>query len=249
MSEEQAPTLSEVFSGSSEADSVIIDEDQAPVVDETVEPVEEEAKAETEAEAAPTAEPQDTKEATVPLAALMDERTKRQAIELQLKAQAQAPVEKPDAYVTPDEAIQYGQNEIRTEFNERFLNMSEAQARSRHSEDFDQMSDVFFSEMATANPVLGQQAMQAPDPYEFVYQQAKTHIEFKGVNSVDDLKAKLEVELRAKLEAEYAEKAKNSVDQAINSALPPSLSTATATGGNTAPVWGGPPSLDSILKP
>ena len=243
--------LSEVLA--SEADNSIIAE-PAEVVPETDtgEPV-----PEVDPEAAPPAEEtkpevksEDTlqKQLRASIAQANDERGKRQALQGQLeqfKAQQQQ-VEKPDAFVNPDEAIDYGVNAVSAAFNDRLLNLSESQARGRH-DDFDAMKETFFNEVVVQNPVLGQQAMQAPDPYEFVYQQAKTHNEFSGISSMDEYKVKVETEMRVKLEAEYAEKAKDATNQAINNALPQSLSTATATGGNQTPTWAGPTSLNDIL--
>jgi len=248
MSEEDQTPLSEVFSDSSEANDVIVDDVEETTATAEPEQVEDEPKAEETVEevAAPTAETVDnTKEANAFKAMALDERTKRQALESQL-ASLQKPVETPDAFVNPDEAIAHGDNTIRHEFNERFLNMSESQARSRH-DDFDSMNDVFFNEMAATNPDLINQANKAPDPYEFVYQQAKTHNEFKGVNSVDDLRSKIEVEIRAKLEAEYADKANVATEKAISNALPQSLSNTTAKGGNTQPEWEGAMPLNKIF--
>ncbi len=221
--------LSEVLS--SEADQVIIDADQ-PIPEaetdtsqesqqatETVETSETAETPETQ-EAAPTAETtQSNPEMKGIMSAMMDERSKRQALEAQIKTMQADQVEKPDAFVNPDEAIQFGNDELRNDFNNKFLNMSESQARSRHGDDFDTMKDLFFNEMAIDNPALAQQAQNAPDPFEFIYQQAKTHNEFKGINSMDDYKAKVKAELRVELEAEYADKAINATNDAINSAL------------------------------
>jgi predicted RNase H-like nuclease (RuvC/YqgF family) len=142
--------LSEVFS--TEADTKIVEEqpekatEQEPVTDEQPN---EEAQAESEAEAAPSAEdkPKDVSSEIDQLrnelnafkTKAMDERNKRQDLQRQLEQ------EKPDAYVEPDKAIDYGINGLKTEFENRFLNMSEFNARSRHSEDFDDMAEVFFN--------------------------------------------------------------------------------------------------------
>jgi len=249
MSEEDHTPLSEVFADSSEANDVIVDDVEETTATAEPEQVDEEVAADETVEevAAPTAETQDaSKEANAFKAMALDERAKRQALQSQLD-NLQKPVETPDAFVNPDEAIAHGDNNIRYEFNERLLNMSEAQAKLRH-EDFEDMKTVFFDEMAASNPDLMTQANAQPDPYEFVYQQAKTHNEFKGVNSVDDLKAKIEVELRAKLEAEYAEKANAATEKAISNALPQSLSNTTAKGGNTQPEWGGVTPLSKIFS-
>jgi hypothetical protein len=169
----------------------------------------------------------------------LDEVRKRQELERQ-----QA---KPDAYAEPDKAIDFSVNQLKSDFDNRFLNLSEYNARSRHSEDFDAMTETFFNEMVQQSPALHQQALTHPDPYEFIYQQAKTYTEFKGVSSVSDLKAKLEAEIRAKVEAEYAEKQKELTEAAIRKAIPQTLATKTAAAGKVDS-YNGPTPLSEILK-
>ncbi|MEE8208849.1 MAG: hypothetical protein V3T88_07870 [Nitrosomonadaceae bacterium] len=241
--------LSEVLS--SEADQVIVDEQVEP--EQTQEP---EATETVEKDAAPTAEETTQNEVSevdklrteinAYKTKAYDEKGKRQALQSQLEGINKAQVKKPDAFVNPDDAITYGNNELRTEFNNRFWNMSESQARGRY-DDFDAMKDMFLNEMVIDNPLLGQQAVQADDPFDFIYQQAKTHNELKDVGSLSDYRTKIENEMRAKFEAEYAGKAADATEQAISNALPGTLSTATATGGNQTPTWAGPTSLNSIL--
>ena len=88
--------------------------------------------------------------------------------------------------------------------------------------------------------------MQAPDPAEFAYRTGKNYMELQQAGNIDALRAKIESEVRMKLEAEM--KAKDEARKAELAAIPPSLSNAQSAPGNKA-VWGGPPSLDNILKP
>lgn len=252
-----ATPLSEVFS--TEADEKILE----PVVEAAAETavevssddvtVDSEVAAVTEEQAAPTAvEQAEVNPEVVQLRAelnafktkALDEVGKRQALEAQIK---QAPVEKPDAYVEPDKAIDFGINELKSDFDNKFLNLSEFNARGRHADDFDQMTETFFTDLAVQNPSLQQQALQHPDPYEFIYQQAKNHNEFKDIGSVDDLRAKIEAETRTKVEAEFAEKQKVSTEKAITDSIPRTLSTATAAGGNKAASYAGPTPLNKIF--
>jgi len=220
--------LDEMFE--SEADNLIVDEVEQV---EQVETAEEET-----APAAETSEQPDidnsgndsvAKQIEAFKSAALSERKKRQALEDQVRSM-QEPVEKPDAYMAPDEAIEHANKQLSNDFTARLLNMSESQARLRHA-DFDEMNDVF-SNLSADNPHLGQQALNAPDPYEFVYQEAKKHSEFSQIGSVSDYKAKIEAEIRAKIEAEANEKAKIEAENAINAALPQSLADSTAIGGN-----------------
>jgi len=223
-----------------------------PVVEEStvdtseVKATDENQEVETE-QAAPTAETSeayDTKteieklrsEVSAFKAKALDEVRKRQALEQAQQQQA----ETPDAYVEPDKAIAFTAQQLQSQMDNRFYDMSEMMARQQHGEDFDQMVDVFFNEMVSSNPLLQQQALQQQHPYEFIYQQAKTHSEFKGVNSVDDLKSKIEAEVRAKVEAEMADKLKAQTEEAITKSIPGTLSTATAAAGTGSTKWAGP---------
>jgi len=158
----------------------------------------------------------------------LDEVNKRQAM--------QQPVERPDAYVEPDKAIEFEINEMRKESDTRFLGLSESNARLRHT-DFEDMQTLF-GQMAENNPVLAQQAIAQADPHEWLYQQAKHHNEFKDVSSIDDLKVKMKAEAKAEFEAEHAKQQNAATEQAITDAIPNSLATATAAGGVTTPMVG-----------
>lgn len=169
----------------------------------------------------------------------LDEVNKRQDLQ---KAQ----VEKPDAYVEPDNAIQFAVDQVEQKFEARFLNLTEAGARSRH-DDFDEMKDLFINEMANDNPVLAQQALAQQDPHEWIYQQAKHHNEFKDVTSMDDLKAKIEADIEAKYAAKYAEDKNAITEKAITDSIPGSLATSTAAGGNQGKPYSGPMPFDKIF--
>ena len=184
-----------------------------------------------------------TKQVNAFKAKALDEVSKRQALENQMQA-AQQQEEAPDAFVEPDAAIQHAVNQVQQRNDDRFLNFSEEVTRKNH-EDYDEIKEVFL-EMANENPLLAQQAMAQPMPHEWLYQQAKTHNEFKDISSVDDLRAKIEAETRAKIEAEYAEKQKTVTEKAITDAIPNSLASSTAAGGNTTPIVGQAP-LDKIF--
>ena len=236
------------------------------IEEEAVEPVEVEQTTEVtaEAEAEPTVETEETQE-TAPtaeevkpseptelelvqrqlnaaIAKANDEKSKRQALQQQLQPKEEAP----DPYVEPDKAIEFAQQQAISQSDARFLNYAFENAKDKW-DDFLEMQDVFFDEMAVNNPSLVQQAQQMPDPYKFIYNQAKTHSEFKGIGSVDDLRSKIETEVRAKLELEYAEKQKQAAEAAITNSIPGTLSKATAAGGATKETWSGPASLDQIL--
>jgi hypothetical protein len=101
--------------------------------------------------------------------------------------------------------------------------------------------------MVKDNPMLQQQAMQHPDPYEFIYQRAKQHAEFKDIGSIDDYKKNLEAQIRAEVEAEMQGKLKEQTEELISKSIPNTLSTATAAAGSRNKGYAGPTPLDKIL--
>ena len=216
------------------------------VVAQTEEPTGETTEATAEVEAAPPAEEQPydakseveqlKKQLHASIAQANDERSKRQALQ-------QQQVEVPDAYVEPDKAIEFATQQAVSQADQRFLNYAFENAKDKW-DDFLEMQDVFFDEVAAQNPALVQQAQQQPDPYKFIYQQAKKHSEFKGIESVDDLRSKIEAEVRAQIAAESGNKEKAAVEKAINDAIPTTLSKSTAAGGNTSKAWSPTPTSE-----
>lgn len=187
-------------------------------------------KAEAEASAPPA---EDAERNVVPVAALKDERAKRQKAEAeasrvlaemeaikreiaalrnqppaQSQPQAQQPeAPAPDFWTDPDAyfAHRLGEHErkIRADVINRHLGFSEAAARARH-QDFDAALNEF-AEAMRANPMLREQMVNAPDPGEFVYQVGKRAMSVKPMLAdPEGYRRQIEAELRAKLEAEYA---------------------------------------------
>lgn len=246
--------LSDVFNSAEPAPEV-------PEVPEVAEPVIEEALTGDTPEPAEII-PDETPEATPPVAETpqddpvsgqikafqakaLDETRKRQALEEQLK-QYQNPVEVPDAFAEPDKAIQHATKELEQKFENRFLNMSEVNARARH-EDFDAIKDVFFNEMLSENPALQQQALSNADPYGFIYKSAKNYVDLKDIGDIDSWKSQKEAEIRAQVESEYAGKVKAAAEKVITGAIPATLSNATAAGGNVNQGYTGPVPLDKVF--
>jgi hypothetical protein len=184
------------------------------------------------------------------LATAQEERRKRQDLERrmsELEAARQQPQgEKKTFWDDPEAALQNFQNQLHQQTNkvatETRLQTTEMLARSRYN-DFDEKVQGF-SELMENTPGLYQQWIAAPDPAEFAYKTAKTHMELKRVGDIDNLRSSIEKELRAKLEQEMVEK-ERARKQEIDS-LPRSLSD-VGTGQPSRPVWNGPPTLDDIL--
>lgn len=186
------------------------------------------------------------------LKGMQEERSKRQELERRLAAiEAAKPTEPektfyddPDgALAKRDEAFNKQLADMRAEMTTNRLSTAELMARRSHP-DFDEKIEVF-GELLKQTPGLYQQWLSAPDPAEFAYGLGKTHIELKEAGGIPQLREKIEKETRLKLEAEL--KAKAEALEKERAALPPSLSDARSKGTNKIS-WGGPPSMDNILK-
>ena len=213
-----------------------------PVKETKLEPVKEEPKIEPKV---PVEELTAKERAAFAKAA--DETRKRQALEREL-AQIRSKPEPPKPFFDdPDGTINQLRAEIQQASTRTRLDTSEFIAKSRHP-DFVEKYNVF-NELIQETPYLLGQMMNHPDPGEFVYQTAKTHQSLKEAGGMDALRQKMEQEIeakvRAKLEAELKDKAVALGKE--RAALPGSLSDASSKGVNR-PTWGGPTSLDNILK-
>ena len=178
-----------------------------------------------------------------------DETRKRQALERQLEELKKDPP-KP-FFEDPDGALARQKKELEDKINYSILSTkiqtSESIARSRYP-DYDEKFNIF-NELVITSPHLAEQAFQAPDPAEFAYKTAKTHKDLQDAGGVDKLKEKMEADLRTKIRAEIEAELKTRKEalEKERESLPGSLSDTPSKGVNR-PVWGGPTSLDSILK-
>ena len=193
--------------------------------------------------AAPTQELNDKEKAF--LKGMQEERTKRQELERRLAAiEAAKPAEPVKTFWDdPEAALAKQRQDITAATTKTRLDTAEAIARIRHT-DYDEKYQVLV-ELLNSTPGLYQQVVAAPDPAEYGYGIAKSHMEIKDAGGVDELRAKIEKEVRLKIETELKEKAEALKKE--QEALPSSLSDARSKGTNK-PVWNGPPSFDSILK-
>ena len=184
--------------------------------------------------------------------AMLEERGKRQDIERRVAAIESA---KPAAttepaktfWDDPEGALAKHQADQRREAINTRLQMAEMFARKSHP-DFDEKIEVF-GKILQQTPGLHAQWIAAPDPAEFAYNLGKNHMELEQAGSIEEMRAKIERETAARVRTEVEAELKAKADALAKerAALPPSLSEARSTGVNK-PVWGGPPSLDEILK-
>lgn len=197
-----------------------------------------------EPSATPAPEP-----ATVPRAALEDERRKRQAeasraqyLEAQLQQfQRQQPAEQPAGFWDdPDARLeQFGESLIQRWEQRQIVNKanaSEAAAKAKY-EDYDEVIQEFHR-AAAENPRLAAEMFTAPDPAEYAYRKAKSARDLAEVGSLEELEAKI----RAKVEAEIRASAPSIT-------APQTTANQRSVGTRSGPVWTGPKALGELLPP
>lgn len=182
--------------------------------------------------------------------AVKDEREKRQALERQLaelqqqiQAQQNPPAPPPSIWEDEQGAFNHFGGQIVSQavqqatMNAR-LDMSEMMVRQQNP-DFDDMKARFL-QMAEANPMLRQQALSDPHPWNKAYTIAKNAAAMESLGSfdVDALKAKIRDELMAEMQAQPAPRP----------AVPPTLTGERNVGARSGPAWAGPASLSDLLR-
>jgi hypothetical protein len=154
---------------------------------------------------------------TIPISAVLDERSKRQDAERRakeyedkLKAFEEKQTKRPDLFEDPDgwaKSVEESANkriqEAENKNTARFLGLCEQQARSKY-QDYNEKLDIF-GKLIQQEPTLRDRMLSAPDPAEYVYRTAKQYQELQGFESVDKLREKIREEERAKLLAENAQ--------------------------------------------
>ena len=155
-----------------------------------------------------------------PIAALVDERHKRQLAEqryaeLEARIAQQEAAPAVDVIEDPEGAYAALKAEFRNELWKTKAALSIASAKRLYT-DFAE-KEATFVEMATANPYLAQQMQASDDPAEFAYQAARKAGEFAEMQDVDVYRAKIEAEVRAKIAAETKSSGENqsSLDSAL----------------------------------
>ena len=205
--------------------------------------------------------PSEQEQSHIPVAALKDERQKRQEAEqrlqqyeeyfrqLQQAGQSQQQEELPDPVSDPYAYAQWLSNAVSQQVMQQvqqtgnqYMGMTRAQvsemmARSRH-DDYDQMLGVF-AEAINENPFLAQQAAQHPDPATFAYNAAKQWQQAKQFGSQAPVtREQIEAEMRQKIMAEL---------NMPKPQVPTTLASEQSKGSRGGPEWSGPPSLKEIL--
>lgn len=210
--------------------------------------------------AVPPAAPQDAD--FVPVAALKDERKKRQESERLAKeyadklsayekatsqAPAPPPPQRPDLFENPDGALDFVQQQFQRDLDRRILNMSVAAAKRAFPDYAD--AEAAFVEAVHANPRLYDQMMADEDPAGFAYRvgsQVKVLREVGADPSAyrEKVRREVEAEMQSKWETEQPLRRADP-----RSSIPPSLAGGRDSSGRFAPAWSGPASLKDILAP
>ena len=184
------------------------------------------------------------------LRATEEERRKRQDLERRL-AELEKPkektVEKKSFWDEPDARLKATEDNVEQRLSQKELNIilrtSEMIARSKYK-DFDEKIEEFAA-VLQKTPGLHAQWIASQDPAEFAYRTGEKTKLLKDAGSIDEYKAKLEVELRQKLEAEY--KAKEEEFNKKRAELPGSLSEVKGVAKQQRSVFTGPTPLDAVL--
>jgi hypothetical protein len=197
----------------------------------------------------------------IPIAALRDERSKRQALEgevaqmrqmlerFQQTQQQPAPVQDqgpPDRWEDPEGYDQWLVSRAAAAAREEAINAYNYQrietAAAQFRVDKPDYADVVavFGQMTQTNPGLIQQMQSAPNPAEFAYNTAKLELEIREHGSIDAL-------VEARLKAREAQ-ALQSVQTQLPQSLPPTISNDRSVGSRSGPAWTGPRPIGDILS-
>lgn len=225
--------------------------DAAPVVEETSETVGTGATEETQAEVTPTSETQE--QGHIPIAALKDERAKRQALEDQSR-QLQERLQQYEAFFAQQQGGQQHQEDpdpiefinqqvmarMMPQIEMQMLTMkveqTEAFARQKW-QDYDEKVELF-KEAAAANPYLVEELKRSPNPAEYAYNAAQKMHEARTYGTATPTREQVEAEIREKIMAEIGMQKPQA---------PTSLVNTQSRGSRGGPAWAGPASMDQIL--
>lgn len=214
---------------------------------------------EAEAQPEPVTPPvQEVEAGHIPIAALKDERAKRQQLEQQLQqyeayiqqiAAQQQPQEMPDPITDPYGHAEWLAQQVRAQVMQEVqqasqhqnslsrVEVSEMLARQKF-DDYDAQVEVF-KQAAQENPFLINELQRAPDPASYAYQAAKRYQEAKQYGSATPSREQMEAEIRAKIMAEIGVQ---------RPTAPNTLANERSVGARSGPTWSGPTAIGDILS-
>ena len=194
--------------------------------------------------AEPASDPGENK--TVPLAALEDERRKRQELESRMAAfeEKQRQAERPDPEIDPEGAAAFDTQES----YRWFVGALQEQMRMQFH-DYDEVEQVF-NEEAAKNLGLAQQLYQSANPAVFAY---KEGLRLKQVRDMGENPQEFLAQMREQITAEVkeslrAETATNQAQTAV-AGMTESLAEAPSIPNRNVQRFAGPTSMDKILNP
>lgn len=261
--EESQETLDNIFHSELDGPAPVTDKEPEPAAEAKAEEApekeaeapEEDAKGEEagpetdEAEGEPPA-PEDAK--NVPINALLDERDKRQKAEKrleELEAKGDDKAERPDLLDDPEGFAKSIEDKVEAAVQVRHFNASEHRARKEHGDDAVDEAIATFESMIKADPLLGQKALNHPEPFDFVIETATTHKQVEEAGGLDKWKEtelqKMRVEVKAEYEAEL--NGKSDAKEKTRSALPETLAGEANKGERTGPEWS-EPDLEDLVE-
>lgn len=188
----------------------------------------------------------------IPIAALKDERTKRQQIEAERQQMAER-LQQYEAYFQqlqnggqeeePDPIqliAQQVQSALAPQYEMQMLtqkvDFAEALARQKWA-DYDEKVE-HFKEAAKSNPFLLQELRTAANPAEYAYNVANRILEAKQYGSAPS-REDIEAEMRAKIMAELG--------MSNQPKAPTTLANERSVGSRSGPAWSGPTPLGDIF--
>ncbi|WP_299083805.1 hypothetical protein [uncultured Paraglaciecola sp.] len=219
-----------------------VEEPKVETAEETTEQsaTTEESTAELAPEKEPDVSPAETQsEDKIPIAALLDEREKRQAAQReleQLRKQVQPKEDKtPDVLDDQEGFVKTIRNDVQQAIINERANISEHHARQKH-DDFDtRWVEV---ERFIAEKGLGNDVVNHVDPYGHAFKLYDDHLEMqrlKDPGHMEKIRAELREELRAEILSEKGEiDAKADAKAKLEATLTPSLANQRSEGSVTA---------------
>ncbi len=186
----------------------------------------------------------------VPIAALKDERRKRQELERKL-ADLEGQVKAYSQTVRPSEPTPRPNPEdlfykdpvgfVNQRVAQERLAISEELVRSQH-DDYDDVIQAFV-EASRSAPHLVAQMQGNQNPARFAYQAGKAYLQARKCGSIDEMRTKI----RAELKAEVLEEVKRESAKHAAEAVQPSLANARGVGTSPKPQWQGPTPMKQLL--
>ena len=215
---EEVSQTEEVNEPANESEKV----EEVPEVESKDEPKEPE-KAETTSE-------EEAEKANWTFQAVKDERRKRQELEKQLEELKAGqnnpePKELPDIFENQEGFVNDLREQMRVETRQQII-QNQRDMMIEFKSDYEE-KEAAFIEFGKNNPTLLAEANAAPNPAKFAYEQGSKILEYKQMQDVDGMKAKLRAEIEAEVRSELESK-QSSIDKKAQK-LSPSLAGARGT--------------------